>query len=470
MASDASGHRVLVVTATFPPDGAVGSLRTLRLLRHLARSGSDVEVLTISPDTYRAGTVTDPALLAQVPDGVRVTRAAAIRPVERLWAWLRRGRTGRAHDRPRRSSATVAEAGPPPTRLLSIRRLQRACSALLSVPDREVSWIVPAVVRGCGSAKRTGRPDIIYSSGPPYSAHVAAACLAAVLRRPWVADFRDPWARAPWREDRFRFEKRAWSMLERGVVRRTDAAVFVTEANRADFAAHHGEALARRFHVVPNGCDAADFDGLVPRPSADRFVLLHAGSLYGARDPSSLFRAIAEAAAAETIDRGAFRIRLIGRIGIPGVDLPGLIRQLGLEDLVEIIPHMPRRMVLQEMLDASALLIVQPVTRVSIPGKLYEYLAARRPILALAEPDGDTAALVNRSGAGVVVPPADETGIRHALAQLLAGGVRRLDTDPSLYDGALRASELGAILQRAASRGQVHGASSSTVPISTKPS
>ena len=121
-------------------------------------------------------------------------------------------------------------------------------------------------------------------------------------------------------------------------------------------------------------------------------------------------------------------------------------------------------------MDASALLVVQPVTRVSIPGKLYEYLAAGRPILALAEPDGDTAALVNRSGAGMAVSPEDATGIRRALDQLIAGGSRRLEIDRSLYDGSLRAAELGAILRKIASDEQLNGARSRAVPISTKPS
>lgn len=461
--------RILVVTAAFPPDGAVGSLRTLRLLKYLARTGSEAQVLTICPDTYRAGTVIDAELLSQVPKEVCVVRARAVRPIDWLGARLRRSPIGRsgAQVHPLNGAAGGARAF---AVSVPIRSLQRVCSAVLTLPDREAGWILPAVARGWASARAYGRPDVIYSSGPPYSAHVVAACLASLMRRPWVADFRDPWARAPWRDDRFRFEKRAWSILERWFVTQANAVVFVTEANRADFAAHYGETLARRFHVVPNGCDLGDFHHLVPGPPSDRFVLLHAGSLYGARDPSPMLRVIADTVASGTIDARGFRMRLIGRVGVPGVDLHGLVRNLGIEAIVEVIPHMPRRMVLQQMLDASALLVVQPVTKVSVPAKLYEYLAAGRPILALAEPDGATAALVAESGAGIAVSPADEAGIKRALVQLVAGGFRRPHIDRSLYDGALRAAELGAILQGIACNGRVEDARSPAVPISTEPS
>lgn len=437
-------RRILIVTATFPPDGAVGSLRTVRLLKHLAGTRTEVEVLTLAPESYRAGTVIDSERLSQVPPAVRVTHAPALRPFVRLAEAVRGARRpsspragGRSATSPGRKAGSSAGI---------LRRARRAVSALLTLPDPEVSWIVPAILRGARRAK-SDRPDVILSSGPPFSAHLVGGVLAAVTKSPWVADFRDPWARAPWRDDRFGFERRAWSILERSIATRADAVLFVTRANRDDFAAQYGQATAARFHVVPNGCDTADFEGLVPAPPSDRFVLLHAGSLYGARNPSPLFRAVAKGVENGAIDPGRFTIRLIGRVGIPGVDLADFVRELGLQQVVEFVPHMPRAQVLQQMVDASALLVVQPVTKLSVPGKLYEYLATGRPILALAEPDGETAMLLRRTPAGVVVSPDDHDGILRAVTQLITGGRRRFESDPSLYDGALRAAEMARTLR-----------------------
>lgn len=445
----ARGPSAMVVACNFPPDASVGTMRTLRLVRHLVGLGWRVEAVTLTTDGFRPGTVVDQALSAKVPPSVAVTRARPLRPFERITSLLKRKVAAstaapgpQAPSAPRPASSAAA-----PGTLTTIRR---AVTAALALPDREVSWILPAVWRAWQTA-RTSPPDVIYSSGPPFSAHFVGMLLGRLLGRPWVADFRDPWARAPWRDDRFRFEVKAWSRLEALVVRRAHAVVFATETNCRDFSRQY-PSLASRFHVVPNGCDVTDFAGLAPRTGrhGGRFVLLHAGSLYGARNPAVLFRAAASAIAKGRIDGSRFTLRFIGRLGVPGVDLPAVARELGLGDVAEFASHMPRRDSLQEMLDASALLIVQPVTTVSIPAKLYEYMVAGRPILALAEPGGETSELIVRTGAGLSVLADDERAIEDALVSLVEGSGTFVPVHPRAYDGDLRAAELQLILAKAA--------------------
>jgi glycosyltransferase involved in cell wall biosynthesis len=451
-----SGPRILAVTTNFPPDAAVGTMRTLRLVRHLDHEGWAVDVLTLSPDGFRPGTVSDPALLSKVPPAVTVLRAMPWRPFERLTAMLKGGR------RTSKSAPAAGPAAPPaPGREgggaqapRGVSRLRRAVTAALTLPDREVSWLLPAAW-AAWRRMRHARPDVVYSSGPPFTAHFVAYIAARLSGAPWVADFRDPWARAPWREDRFEFERRAWAVLERFVATRATTVVFVTTTNRDDFARTYGPEVAARFVVVPNGCDVRDFDSLAPAAQPGLFVLLHAGSLYGARNPEGLFRAVAAAIRNGTVDKSSFRLRFLGRVGIHTVDLPALARELGLEDVVEFVSHVPRRASLQQMVDASALLIVQPVTTVSIPAKMYEYLAAGRPILALAEPGGETATLVERTKAGVVVPADDEGAIAAGLAsvvQLARTGFTPVDS--RAYDGDIRASEQRDVLARAIGAGR----------------
>ena len=97
----------------------------------------------------------------------------------------------------------------------------------LAIPDQESAWLMPAVARGYAAA-RGQRPDVLYSSAPPWTGHLVARALSGLLGRAWVADFRDPWSRAPWREDRPPFVLRALARLERQVVARADAVLFVT--------------------------------------------------------------------------------------------------------------------------------------------------------------------------------------------------------------------------------------------------
>ncbi len=446
--------RALVITSNFPPDASVGTMRTLRLVRHLAEMGWQIDVVTAAPEGFRPGTLVDAALLEKVPIDVRVLRARALRPVARVAAGIR-PKGGLIRD-PDQTYRTLAPNVVPGMRSASksLSRFKRAASACLAIPDHEVSWFMPAVVRGW-SAVRHRRPDVIYSSGPPFTAHLVGAALSRLADRPWVADFRDPWARAPWREDRFAFERRAWQLLERSVVMRAKAVIFATETNRQDFAHEYGPAVARRFHVVPNGCDVNEFRGLSRRASVaqkEKFVLLHAGSLYGARNPAPLLKAVARAIASGGLDPDRFRLRFVGRVGVPGIDLRALTRDLSIERVVEFVSHLPRLAVLQEMLDASALLVVQPVTTVSVPAKLYEYMAAGRPILALAEPGGETAELVRRTGAGVAVPAEDEPDIEQALLTMVgSAGDAFSPVDPRTYDGAVRAAEARKILADVAS-------------------
>jgi glycosyltransferase involved in cell wall biosynthesis len=324
--------------------------------------------------------------------------------------------------------------------------------AVLSIPDQESSWYASAVARGLTAS--IGRvPDVVYSSAPAWTGQLVAYTLASLLRRPWVADFRDPWGRAPWRGDRFAFAMRAARTLERWVVRRADRVLFVSRGNRDEYAAHYGAALASKFRVVPNGCDVSEFEGLTRTTTpADPFVLLHAGSLYAGRTPLPLFAAIARGIRDGLINRERFRIRFIGAFSLKAPEITTMLRTLQLDDVIEFLPRVPRTESLQAMTDASALLLLQPNHAVAVPAKLYEYLAAGRPILAIAS--GETATLVEQSGVGVCAEGNDESAILRAVLQVMAMAAGpEVRPAPELFDGARRAEEMVAVIAEVLRRG-----------------
>ena len=436
--------RVLVVAYDFPPHGAIGTMRTLRVVRELHARGWDVTVLTSDPAGFREHTPVEPALLDQVPPGVQIVRAGALRPWERLESVLKRRKAesrggGPGHAtaprRPRRGIRARAVA------------LHDLLDAAVAIPDRESAWLLPALVRGACASVLRARPDVIYSSAPPWTGQLVAAALARILRRPWVADFRDPWSRAPWREDRKPFVMRANQRLEAHVVRRADAIIFATRGNQQDFAAHYGARMAQQFHVVANGCNPAEFapPAAAALESDGPFVLLHAGSLYAGRTPLPLLHAVSACVRKGAIDPARFRLRFMGPAGVP-VDWSTVCRELGLEGVVELIPRVPRERSVMAMHAASALLVLQPGTMVSVPGKLYEYLAIGRPIFAIA--DGETADLVRASGIGVAVSSSDPAAIESGLLELLEM-TRGPLAPPSreLFDGTLRAAETADLLE-----------------------
>jgi glycosyltransferase involved in cell wall biosynthesis len=436
---------VLVVAYDFPPHAAIGTMRTLRVVQQLARQGWEITVLTSDPRTFREGTPVDHSLLSRVPAAVRIVRAPVYRGFDRLKRFVKRGRRASGGN----GSAGTSTAARPTRRLLG--SAIDVVDAALAIPDHESGWFVPAVARGLSAARRR-RPDLVYSSAPPWTGQLVAAALAGSLRCPWVADFRDPWSRAPWRGDRFRFAIRAAHMLERAVVRRTDHILFVARGNREDFAAHYGARLAAKMHVVPNGCDPSEFDD-IPHPvdGGGPFVLLHAGSLYAGRTPVPVLRAVACAIRDGAIEPSRFRLRFLGHSGGTSVDIASACRDLGIEPIVEFAPRVARKDGLAAMMSASALLLLQPGHTVSVPGKLYEYLAAGRPILALAE-EGETADIVRASGIGISVSPDREADLVPALLSIMRMAGSNLTPPPrALFDGVALAAEtvelLGAVVR-----------------------
>jgi glycosyltransferase involved in cell wall biosynthesis len=423
------------------PNAVVGTFRTVRLVKQLAVSGWDTTVLTGKPSTYAEGTPVQADLERLVPEGTFVARAGVCRGLTRLARLVKRLRPAPA-PRPAAHGGAGPRVAPRPGPLRVLRLIEQ----IFAIPDAEAGWFAPAVMRGVVASWRRP-PDVIYSSAPPWTGHLVAGVLAAVLRRPWVADFRDPWARAPWRDDKPRFVRRAWAALESLVVRRAAALLFTTGTARDEFARHYGSSVAARCHVVRNGCDVDDVVRLSAPPPAGPFTLAHVGSLYGYRNPLPLLRALAAVLGAGLLDRRNFRLRLIGSVALHGVDLASVRRELGLEDVVEFVPHLPRGESQHAMASASALLLVQPAHALSVPAKTYEYFAAARPILALAD-EGETAELIRASGMGEVVSPADDAAIAAALVRLVEGRTATRTSAPAnMFDGRVRAAEMVEILR-----------------------
>jgi len=437
--------RVLVVAYDFPPHAAIGTMRTLRVVRRLSAMGWEVTVLTSDPARFRPSTPSDPALLRQVPANVTVLRAGPLRLPDNV---MRRARPSRD------SQAPPPNGSPAPARSSSgaggaVRHVKNVVDAALSIPDREAGWMLPALWAGLRQRFRSGPPDVIYSSAPPWTGQLVAYGLKILLRRPWVADFRDPWSRAPWRGDRFRFAIRAAAFLERCVVKRSDRIVFVAEGNREDFAAHYGPKMAAKFRLVPNGCDPAEFDALErPTPTAEAgHVMLHAGSLYAGRTPLPVLKAVAQAIDRGLLDRSRFRLRFLGT-ALVATDLAEACRELRIDDVVEFLPRVPRHEGLKAMLSATSLLLLQPGHTVSVPGKVYEYLAAGRPIFALAE--GETADVVRSSGIGVSVASDDERSIVDGLLRVVQMSQGAVPAPPrEMYDGNLGAAAIEQVLRQA---------------------
>jgi glycosyltransferase involved in cell wall biosynthesis len=461
-ASPSGQRRALVVAYCFPPHAAIGTHRTLRLVAHLASHGWDVDVLTVDPAFYLSGTPVEETLERSVPVNTRVVRTRALRGFSALGRWLDpvkravRGPRGQGGSTAVSTVAAAAAGGAAPTpghggagagTAEAAAGVKTLVEELCAMPDKDIGWYLPAVLAGVRAFRGTP-PDVVFSSAPPWTTHLVAKSLARLLGARWVADFRDPWVRSPWTRYRTAAAMSMAARLESAVVRRADAVLFTTDSARAEFATYYGLNEAPRFHTVYNGCDPSEFPRRQPEIHANRFVLLHAGTLYGGRSPAPLLSALAGLRQRHPQSAARLRVQFLGSTSFPGIDLRRTCDELGVSDIVEFLPRVERSRSLAAMQDASALLLLQSGTAMAIPGKLYEYLAAHRPVLALCEP-GEMADFIRTHRLGVVAAADDTSEIESALLRLLSPGLESFaPASPDLFDGRLRAAEIARVMER----------------------
>jgi glycosyltransferase involved in cell wall biosynthesis len=412
-------RRVLMIAYDFPPIASAAAQRARWLATHLPAHGWRVTVVT-----PRAGTswALDPETAASLPADVEVHRTGSIEPARVL----------------RRSRPAVFGSGG----TSSSRTLEHLREWLL-VPDARVGWIPfclhEALRRSCG-------PEAILTTSPPASAHVAGAIAARMARIPWVADFQDPWSLPSFQHWRGRWRPWIDGRLERAVLERADRVVATT-----DWLAGELEARGAGDHVrvVANGFSPDEYP--TASPDEEVFTLVHTGSFYGPRNPEPLLKAVSAALRKEPEMRGVLRVRLIGAEDAGNAALLArATRRMNLEDVVERRGPVPRREALRAIRSAAvATVVTDPLEggRGLVPLKVYEYLGAGRPILALAPPDGEAARVVRAAG-GVVADTSDVSGAAAAIVQLYQGwrsgnGSRR--ADPSVVD-AFRWDRLAGLL------------------------
>ena len=408
LARPARPHAALMVAFHFPPQaGSSGVLRSLNFAKVLPEAGWDVSLLSASAGAYERTSVD---LMAQVPPDIRLDRALALD--------VRRD--------------------------LSIRGKY---PELLAMPDRWSSWFFGGVRRGIRLV-RSRRAQLVWSTYPILSAHLIGGTVARWTGRPWIAEFRDPVYHEDW--DASRLKRWLLPRLEGWAVRRATCCVVTTDGARELFERRYPEARGR-VHVIENGYDEGSFVGTQARRievSADRLLMLHSGAIYPKeRDPSKLFRVMARLRDDGRIEAS----RLCVRFRAPGADqaIRELAQKFGVEDMVDVAGPVSYREALEEMMGADVLLVFQgSAFNNQIPAKIYEYLRALRPILALVDCQGITARRLAQFTGVRNADVQDEPAIEAALLQAYDAFM----ADPASYRQPVRA------VKEVSSTSRQHGA------------
>jgi len=397
-------RNVLVISYYFPPSGGPGVQRVLKFCRYLPRHGYRPLVLTV-PETA-AFPVLDPTLAAEIPAEARIYRA----PIREFYGLYRRA-AGTGPGSPVNLTTTARDQSG-----LRGRFLQGLRGAFF-IPDGRMGWL-PGGTRLGMEILRREPVDLIFASGPPFTAHWIGRRLAERTELPLVLDFRDPWTRAPFYPRRPSWARALDVRLERSCVRRAAAVVTVNRQIGSDLRAGVTGLPPERLHVLSNGFDPADFSARVPAAQA-RWTLVHTGTLPAGRFPEGFVPALASMLRDDPGLDGRMQVRFLGSRDLRLLEM---LRQPPLDRVVRFEGYVPHQDSVQALLDSHLLLLFieeGPQAAGMLTGKLFEYLGSTRPILALA-PEGEAAELIRATRAGRVVRGNDVDGIRRALEEASA--------------------------------------------------
>jgi hypothetical protein len=384
-------HRILLIAGFFPPYSPLGAVRAPMLVRWWREQGHDVRVIALH----------NPATRGQIehclpPEAVRyIPFSQAAPPLEQAAVSVKK--------------LLVKRENRFKPYLASLQTLYRQ---IAHFPDRYRNWIKPAVAEAVAMAEEW-QPDLIYSTAPPHSGHVVACRIAMRLNRPWLAELRDLWAGNPYNDGHPLFDpvqrRYAW-----GILARAQGHVALTRGA----ARRIGAKLGRPVTLSYNGFGADDFAsiGSIAAHDPHRLTIVHAGIIYaGQREPTMLLAALAR------LDPSVrARIRVVFFHDEESAVVAGAA-QFGVADCIELRQPIPRRDILELERAADVLLLCRwndPAEDAIIPGKVFEYIGARRPILSIGSATGEAADIVRAGPFGVVMT--DPDAIARQLVEWLA--------------------------------------------------
>jgi glycosyltransferase involved in cell wall biosynthesis len=407
--------RVLIIAYHFPPcAGSSGLLRSEKFSRFLPECGWEPIVLAPHPRAYES---VDP------------------------------GSEGRV-------KATVLPAFALDTKKhLSFRNSYFDWMAL---PDRWVTWLFGAVPTGLRAIRRY-QVRVIFSTFPISTAILVGLVLHRLTKLPWVVDLRDSMTEEDYPKEARTRKMRRW--IERQAILHASFVIFTAASTRRMYLDRYPVLSSDRCVLIPNGYDEDDFSSLQSSPPEKALAtrplrLLHTGFIYPEeRDPMPFFRALSRLKREGRIT--ATDLRIVLRGSGSGKLFGKAIKELNIEDIVELLPHIPYRHALQECADSDGLLLLQAANcDHQIPAKAYEYLRLGIPILALTTHSGDTANLLNEVGGATIIKLADEEDIYSSIPKfltMLRSGTHSLprSIDVQRYARRNQAAELARCLNKA---------------------
>ena len=386
--------RALVITYYWPPAGGPGVQRWLKFVTYFKDFG--IEPVVFIPDNPHYP-LQDKSIVSEIPEGIEIIRF----PIKEPYGFAKifsKKKTNQV------SSGIITNKNQS-----VLEKLLLWIRGNFFIPDARIGWVKPAV----GFLKEylaKNDMDIVISSGPPHSLHLIGMALKEELGIKWVADFRDPWTTIHYHQS-LRLNKRAQKKhlkLESKVLNNSDLVVVTSARTKKEFQ----KITSVPIEVISNGYDI--LEKIEPNLDA-QFSIAHIGSLLTNRNPELLWEILSELKDENKVFSKNLLIKLVGAVS---EDVLESLAVLGLTENYKTLGYVSHQEAIQIQHDAQVLLLVEmdsPETKSIIPGKLFEYVAANRPILAIGPEGSDVEGIIKETNTGVYFKYTDKEKLKQQL-------------------------------------------------------
>jgi glycosyltransferase involved in cell wall biosynthesis len=398
--------KLLIVSYHFPPDAAIGAVRPAKFAKYLPACGWEPTILTVKESYYPRTDESRAKDLQYIQEIYRVgmlphpkqiyLRSKTLFHRRRLDRWA-----GRPIDAPDANNKPVGW-------------FKRLIFSLEHLPDDKQVWIPQAVWKGI-KIINARKVDCILTSGPPMSCHLIGLFLHKLTGLKWVVDFRDPWSSWKTPDMRSYFPDAVDRWLEKTTVWNADKVVTATHRMQEDFIKRY-PSIRSKTEVILNGYDPEDYpevDTFRVSRNPYIFIMTHVGTMYQNRSAKPFLVALADLIRSGNVSKGRIRVNFIGNSGqvkseVAGLELTGVVRVIDPQDYEACLRY---------LYASDVLLLFAQGQPLQIPGKFYDYIAVRKPILIFTE-DGATADLAKQINRGMIVDSCDSRVIAAKLQEL----------------------------------------------------
>ena len=373
--------KVLIITYYWPPAGGPGVQRWLKFVKYLPDFAIDPVVFIPENPTYP---IKDEQLQNEVSSNLEIIKFPINEPYKFAKMFSK--------DKTQQMSAGLITNHKKQTFLEKILLWVRGN---VFIPDARIGWVNPSI-NYLKSYLETHPIDTVITTGPPHSVHLIGLGLKKMLPIRWIADFRDPWTSIGYHKELKLSAKAAeqHKLLEKRVLTQADEIVVTSPTTKKEFE----QITNQPIQVITNGYDV---EYVEKQPLDNKFSLAHIGSLLSERNPRVLWKALRELVKEDEQFAKDFELKLVGKVSSDVIDA---IEEFKLTPYLNNMGYVSHQEALIQQRTSQVLLLIEIdsyLTKGIIPGKLYEYMAAERPILGIGPEEADFANILKSTNAGV---------------------------------------------------------------------